>query len=181
MEMYQSQLDTERQGVLRNMWLTSARLSTAAALTISLNMIIKVRSRCLKRTSEKLKIYLSRVLMLVTMFAGVDGPDSRQPHIQISEKQALKVCLQFIHFSCHGKYLKRRANQSDRLRDSTDFETQLYLCNEAFKVFSSTLSKLQQNFKISHIHIHKSYSQFKTLKLEHFMELCNESGKRKQN
>ena len=38
----QSQLDTERQGVLRNMWLTSARLSTAAALTISLNMIIKV-------------------------------------------------------------------------------------------------------------------------------------------
>ena len=40
--MYQSQLDTERQGVLRNMWLTSARLSTAAALTISLNMIIKV-------------------------------------------------------------------------------------------------------------------------------------------
>ena len=42
--MYQSQLDTERQGVLRNMWLTSARLSTAAALTISLNMIIKVRS-----------------------------------------------------------------------------------------------------------------------------------------
>ena len=73
------------------------------------------------------------------------------------------------------------ADQDQRLRDSTDFETQLYLCNEAFKVFSSTLSKLQQNFKISHIHIHKSYSQFKTLKLEHFMELCNESGKRKQN
>ena len=56
--MYQSQLDTERQGVLRNMWLTSARLSTAAALTISLNMIIKVRSSRLKSSSEKLKMYL---------------------------------------------------------------------------------------------------------------------------
>ena len=51
MEMYQSQLDTERQGVLRNMWLTSARLSTAAALTISLNMIIKVRSICIVSSS----------------------------------------------------------------------------------------------------------------------------------
>ena len=40
------------------------------------------------------------------------------------------------------------ADQDQRLRDSTDFETQLYLCNEAFKVPSSTLSKLQQNFKI---------------------------------
>ena len=85
--------------------------------------------------------------------SGVDGPDSRQPHIQVSEKQALKVCLQFIHFSCHGKYLKRSANQSDRLRDSTDFETQLYLCNEAFKVWTLTpFNSSKTSRKIPHIH-----------------------------
>ena len=39
---HQSQLDTERQGVLRNIWLTSTRLLIAAAITICLNMIIKV-------------------------------------------------------------------------------------------------------------------------------------------
>ena len=62
------------------------------------------------------------------------------------------------------------ADQDQRLRDSTDFETQLYLCNEAFKVPSSTLSKLQQNFKIPHIHIHRFHSQLKTLKLKYFTE-----------
>jgi len=75
----QSQLDTERQGVLRNIWLTSTRLLIAAAITICLNMIIKV---WMNQTADN--------------------------HI--------------------FKFLKNKFS-----RDSTDFETQLYLCNEAFK------------------------------------------------
>ena len=39
---HQSQLDTDGQGVLRNIGLTSARLLIAGAVTICLNMIIKV-------------------------------------------------------------------------------------------------------------------------------------------
>ena len=39
---HQSQLDTDGQGVLRNIGLTSARLFIAGAVTICLNMIIKV-------------------------------------------------------------------------------------------------------------------------------------------
>ena len=39
---HQSQLDTDGQGVLRNIWLTAARLSIAGAVSIGLNMIIKV-------------------------------------------------------------------------------------------------------------------------------------------
>ena len=41
---HQSQLDTDGQGVLRNIWLTAARLSIAGAVSICLNMIIKVKA-----------------------------------------------------------------------------------------------------------------------------------------
>merc|ERR1719234_218519 len=75
----QSQLDTDGQGVLRNIWLTAARLSIAGAVSICLNMIIKV---WMDQTADN--------------------------HI--------------------FKFLKNKLS-----RDSTDFETQLYLCNEAFK------------------------------------------------
>jgi len=75
----QSQLDTDGQGVLRNIGLTSARLFIAGAVTICLNMIIKV---WMDQTADN--------------------------HI--------------------FKFLKNKLS-----RDSTDFETQLYLCNEAFK------------------------------------------------
>ena len=47
--VYQSQLDSERQGVLRNIGLTSLRLSIAAALTVSLNMIIKVKTHLFQK------------------------------------------------------------------------------------------------------------------------------------
>ena len=39
---YQSQLDTDGQGVLKNIGLTSARISIAGTFTVALNMIIKV-------------------------------------------------------------------------------------------------------------------------------------------
>ena len=39
---YQSQLDTDGQGVLKNIGVTSARISIAGAFTVALNMIIKV-------------------------------------------------------------------------------------------------------------------------------------------
>ena len=32
----------------------------------------------------------------MAMFRGVDGPDSGQPHIQVSEKQALKVRMSWL-------------------------------------------------------------------------------------
>ena len=38
----QSQLDTDGQGVLKNIGVTSARISIAGAFTVALNMIIKV-------------------------------------------------------------------------------------------------------------------------------------------
>ena len=45
------------------------------------------------------------------------------------------------------------ANQSESLRDSTDFETQLYLCNEAFKVWTLTpFNSSQTSYKIPCIH-----------------------------
>ena len=44
------------------------------------------------------------------------------------------------------------ANQSESLRDSTDFETQLYLCNEAFKVWTLTpFNYSKTSYKIPHI------------------------------
>ena len=38
----QSQLDTDGQGVLKNIGVTSARISIAGAFTVALNIIIKV-------------------------------------------------------------------------------------------------------------------------------------------
>ena len=38
----QSQLDTDGQGVLKNIGVTSARISIAGTFTVALNMIIKV-------------------------------------------------------------------------------------------------------------------------------------------
>ena len=159
--MYQSQLDTERQGVLRNMWLTSARLSTAAALTISLNMIIKVRSSRLKSSSEKLKMYLCVSFntchnALQCFQVWMDQTADNHIFKFLKNKLSRFVLHSYVflsRISCHGKYLRRSANQSECLRDSTDFETQLYLCNEAFKVWALTpFNSSQTSYKIPCIH-----------------------------
>ena len=77
-------------------------------------------------------------------------------HIFKFLKNKLSRCL-FNSYICsasfYGKYLRRCANQSDRFRDSTDFETQLYLCNEAFKVWTLTpFNSSKTSLKIPHIY-----------------------------
>ena len=107
---HQSQLDTDGQGVLRNIWLTAVRLSIAGAVSIGLNMIIKVnediwdmvgifetdQSQRWNNGQEFFphKCRYKCVKCGIHHFcdhAGVDEPDSWQPHIQVSEKQTLKV------------------------------------------------------------------------------------------
>ena len=69
-----------------------------------------------------------------------------------------------------------KSNQSDILRDSTDFETQLYLCNEAFKVWTLTpfnSSKTSQHILANLAQTLKNGLKCKNISLENTFAVTN--------
>ena len=84
-----------------------------------------------------------------------------------------------IHFFLWEMFSEALTSMN-RLRDSTDFETQLYLCNEAFKVWTLTpFNSSKTRYKIPHIQeYHSNFeaeacstANFKTLPLQ-FKYFC---------
>ena len=79
----------------------------------------------------------------------------------------------FGHSQYLGNVFYCAINQFCQLRDSTDFETQLYLCNEAFKVW--TLTPFNSSKATKYLTFANLTFKAQTLKLKHVhtMEVAN--------